>query len=538
MRFIAEKKPAKIEDEESTDEQSGDDTKDSELSMHNSSRPVPLPVHKARQLLSSYTLAHNPNMNQLAIGMPVSVLPPLWVRCDGSDPEGTCWLGAEPIQASSNKVTGINFHVVSCKGPSAEKLSFANLEELKQIHKRRHHSSATMTKGFAQYDLFGSTTVENSIIESQSHVLVDFTWNTVDKILQKPPIASTATLNIQVESGDQKSPVYQLYKELDFLLVLAEGLKTGVTSWPEPVETRSAVELVQELLNDLKNKLDGVNNPIKIEAEDVKSDIAAVEQAVQSFSTERGDLDFTEQLWCRMRQSVNSYQDVVDCFALVIQSLKYGDVQPWIHRGSSSSLSRLIQQSYHGNMEAVSLVGLAPIRMLLEIGLDKMKKDYINCFIGQELATLNYLDYFISTSVDLQEQVHRVRKLHHMLEIVVCCSIFLSMGHDNLFPLTQSCLKYYKENTWNEKHVFQLPIRPSVVGSFYQNAHPNTWRVEIVSGHGPTEVKTLWQLSSRPPVDHVIFYMPDLLLESTVIADGSDETYFTALVTSSQVHFT
>ena len=42
-------------------------------------------------------MAHNPNMTHLKIKQPVTALPPLWVRCDGSDPEGTCWLGAELI---------------------------------------------------------------------------------------------------------------------------------------------------------------------------------------------------------------------------------------------------------------------------------------------------------------------------------------------------------------------------------------------------------------------------------------------------------
>lgn len=31
--------------------------------------------------------------------------------------------------------------------------------------------------------------------------------------------------------------------------VLADGLRTGVTEWPEPLEAKSAVELVQEFLN-------------------------------------------------------------------------------------------------------------------------------------------------------------------------------------------------------------------------------------------------------------------------------------------------
>lgn len=43
------------------------------------------------------------------------VLPPLWVRCDGSDPQHIYWMGAEPLKAGS-KVTGVNIYMVSCDG--------------------------------------------------------------------------------------------------------------------------------------------------------------------------------------------------------------------------------------------------------------------------------------------------------------------------------------------------------------------------------------------------------------------------------------
>ncbi|XP_053320283.1 protein zwilch homolog [Spea bombifrons] len=537
MFFVLEKKPFRLEDNV-MDESKMNDSHTSDGSLQESSQPMPVPTMRARQLLSSYTMAQNPNMAQLRDGKPVEILPPLWVRCDSSDAEGTCWLGAEPIKANRNEITGMSFRMVTCAGPTTDKTSFPNLEMLRKTHRERHHSSAMQTRGFAQYDLFGTNAIENSVIESQSSIMVDFVWNGVDSILQIPPLTSAATLNVKVESGDLRSPVYPVYKELDFLLVLAEGLKTGVTEWPETTEAKSAVELVQELLNELKNKLDGVNNSAsKKEPEKVKSDAAAVDSSIQSFIAERGDLDFAEMLWCKMRKSVSSYQDVVNCFSLVIQSLKHGEAHPWIHRGSSSTLSKLIQQSYTGNMQNISLSGLTPIRMLLEIGLDKMKKDYINCFIGQDLATFNYLDYFITSEVDLQEQVHRVKKLHHMLELVVICNAFLSLGHENLFPLTQSCLKYYKENPWNEQHVFQLPIRPSIISHFYQTSHPQIWRVEVLSGHGQKELKTSWQLSSRPPVDHVFFDIPDVPIDMTMSGESEEILYYRTQVSCSQVHF-
>ncbi|KAM6257718.1 protein zwilch homolog isoform 2-T2 [Porphyrio hochstetteri] len=507
----------------------------SELLPKESSGPVALSVSRARQLVSLYTMVQNPNMTHLKISKLV-VLPPLWVRCDGSDPEHTCWLGAEPLKSGS-KITGMNLYTVTHDGPTADKTCFANLEELKTAHKIRHHSSTVMTKGFAQYELIRAAAIEDTIVESESNIYVDITWNTVDKILETPPLTSAATLNIKLESGDPRSPVYQLYRELQFLLALAEGLKTGVTEWPEPLESESAVELVQEFLTDLKKQLDGCCvSGNKNETEKIKCDTAAVDSWIKSIFSERGDLDFAEQLWCKMR-SVSSYQELIVCFTLIIKSLERGEIQPWIHQGSSSLLSKLIQQSYHGKIEAVSLSGTTPIQMLLEIGLDKMKKDYVSFFIGQELATLNYLDYFVSTSVDLQEQVHRVQKLHHMLEIMVSCTVLLQFRHENLFPLTQICMKYYKENPLNEKQVFQLPIRPTLVKKFYQNDHPDIWRVEISSGHGQKEVKTTWQVSTNPPVEHMTSNSTGLSADSTVNGCSEDRMYFITMTKCSQVHF-
>ncbi|KAM6352394.1 protein zwilch homolog isoform 1-T4 [Alca torda] len=525
------------EESDPVEESKPDDTSYAlELLPKESSGPVALSVRRAKRLISLYTMVQNPNMGHLKTGELV-VLPPLGIRCDGSDPEHTYWLGAEPLKAGK-KITGINLYMVTCDGPTADKSSFANLEELITAHKTMHHSSIVMTKGSAQYELLRAAALEDTIVESKSNVYVDMTWNTVNKILETPPLTSAATLNITLEAGDPGSPVYQLYRELQFLLALAEGLKTGVTQWPEPLESESAVEQVQELLTDLKNKLDRFCiSENENGTEKIKCDTAAVDSSIKSVFSERGDLDFAEQLWCKMR-SVSSYQELIECFTLVIKSLERGEIQPWIHQGSSSLLSKLIQQSYHGKIEVVSLSGITPIQMLLEIGLDKMKKDYVSFFIGQELATLTCLDYFISTSVDLQEQVHRVQKLHHMLEIMVSCTVLLQFKHENLFPLTQICMKYYKENPLNEKHVFQLPIRPAVVKKFCQNDDPEIWKVDISSGHGQKEVRTTWQVSTSPPVEHMTSNNTDLFSDSTVNGSTEERMYYIAMAKCSQVHFT
>lgn len=76
-----------------------------------------------------------------------------------------------------------------------------------------------------------------------------------------------------------------------------------------------------------------------------------------------------------------------------------------LHSGSNSLLSKLIHQSYHGTMDTVTLSGTIPVKMLLEIGLDKLKKDFISFFIGEFLSQLKKLK---STSQSSAIDIHRL----------------------------------------------------------------------------------------------------------------------------------
>uniref|UniRef100_A0AAQ5XDC7 Protein zwilch n=1 Tax=Amphiprion ocellaris TaxID=80972 RepID=A0AAQ5XDC7_AMPOC len=480
-----------------------------------------------RQLLSFYTLSQNASVSAVDNN---PALHPLWVRCDMSDPAGTTWLGAETVCVGS-KVTGVKLYSVTCKGSTVDKKSLITLEELKQEHKKKHHPSSMGVKGSATFNLFGSTIVENTAIESKSSVTVDFKWSHVESIFEIPPLSSTATLNIKVASGEMRSPMFEMYRELEFLQTLADGLRTGETEWMEPLENTSAVNLTKAYL---EGNCIGKSDQATKTAERTK---LKSETDAPIFNTflERGDLDFVEQLWVRMRKSVTSYQDIGDCLKLVTEALRYGDIKPWIHRDSSSSLSKLILQSYHQQIDHVSLTGVTPVNMLLEMGLDKMRKDYINYLIGEELTTLNHLCYYLSTEVDLQEQVVRLRKLHHLLEIILTCRTFLALPYDKLFLLTQSCLQHYKTSPYDEEHEFKLQIKPALISSFYQKEHPVLWGVEVSSGNGPREVRTALQLSDRPLVDHVIFETD--YSDETVNGDSDDPAFFSTMVCCSLVNF-
>uniref|UniRef100_A0A673LE27 Protein zwilch n=1 Tax=Sinocyclocheilus rhinocerous TaxID=307959 RepID=A0A673LE27_9TELE len=517
--FVCEKAQPKCEPEATETTADTSVVEDTLFKVEQDLGPQPLSVMKARQLLSWYTMAHNPNMPWVEAP---GTLHPLWVRCDKSDPCATVWLGVETVY-SGNKTSGVKLYTVSCKGPTGDETSFTALDELKKEHEKRHHPSTVATKGYAQYNLFCSLKEESMMFESQSSVIATLTWNNVEKVLECPPLSSKASLNIKVTVGDIRSPLYQTYREMEFLLALAEGLRTGETEWLEPVETQSAVDLTRALIEELENVAQGVpgHTAKASEKQKAKTDATA---AFSSMVIERGDLDFTEQLWERMRKSVTSYQDITECLKNVVKAVKLGKIKPWIHKDSNSTLSKLILQSYQQQIDAMPLAGLTPANMLLELGLDKIRKDFINYLVGKELTTLNYLSYYLDTEVDLQEQVIRVRKLHHLLEIMGTCSTFLI-----------SCP--FQKSYLNQTVIQNLQIKPALISYFYEKEQPFSWAMEVSSGQGSKEVKTTLYLSDKPLVDHVSFDL-DVPLDESVNGESEKMSYYRTMVSCSLISFT
>ncbi|CAB1456876.1 unnamed protein product [Pleuronectes platessa] len=292
--FICQKavpKSSETDDDQITDnsnctgDDDADDANDASL-LKTDLGPQPLTIMKARQLLSWYTLAQNANVSAVDNN---PALNPLWVRCDMSDPAKTTWFGAETVCIGS-KVSGVKLYSVTCKGAAIDKKTFITLDELKQEHKKRHHPSSMGIKGSARFHLFGSTVVENTVIESQSSVTVDFKWSHVESVLETPPLSSTATLNIKVTSGDTRSPVSQMYRELEFLQTLADGLRTGETEWMEPLESKSAVNLTKAYLAELQNTATTLEDQAPNTTECTKMKCGTDTPIFNFF--ERGDLDF------------------------------------------------------------------------------------------------------------------------------------------------------------------------------------------------------------------------------------------------------
>lgn len=84
-------------------------------------------------------------------------------------------------------------------------------------------------------------------------------------------------------------------------------------------------------------------------------------------------------------------------------------------------------------MDTVSLSGTVPVQMLLEVGLDKLKKDYISFFIGKSLSQLKKLRSISQLSARRYSQI-----LSFYLSLVV---LALSLFSGPLISLSVNRLK-------------------------------------------------------------------------------------------------
>ncbi|XP_063050044.1 protein zwilch homolog [Engraulis encrasicolus] len=95
--------------------------------------------------------------------------------------------------------------------------------------------------------------------------------------------------------------------------------------------------------------------------------------------------------------------------------------------GTSATLGLLILQSYKQEIEEASLLSLVPVHMVLQMGLDKMRKNYIN--------------YLIELLPEHRDGPPRAGDTHKEtappLEIAVICSTFPHLHHEGLLPFTQ-----------------------------------------------------------------------------------------------------
>lgn len=434
---------------------------------------IPLTLDRARYLASLYSLSCR-NLKPL---------PNLWILCK-SEKQNIVSLGCSFEATQSLLYTYTITSEGALSDPQSDKARVAT--KATGIVKRVN-STQMIGSVFSLYKITGAATATDD--KMAGDLTVQFCWTNPEKPLCPPPDTSDAVVRVSVTPGYMFSPVLVTYNELNTLLKFCQ-IACGQANWPTQDETSEATCSSGNISQMTDSFLEEVASPL---SQPLDATVISPTADNTIYET-RNDLDFAERLWMFAKDAV-SLDDLQQIFAAVFKALLLGKVQPFVHRNSTSALALLLRQLLHCN-SAEDRQALAPrfqsllsqtkvLSCLIQIGLEKMKRDYRAFFVGSEITTDDQLDQFYSTTGSQSQlvQCHTLCKLHCVLEINASVLSFLNFPTSTLSSLTKVVLAVFRDlqfNTFGQTPVIALPLpaySPSLksVASLCTSLHPMIW---------------------------------------------------------------
>lgn len=479
----------------------------------------PTSLQEARYFLSLYANALRGSLESTE----------LWVCVDGNNTQEVSYLAMVPEAGTKlgNKDTNTpssvqNFmrHVIctSRKEPISKQEDFPPLSSFMQQHTSSICTAFVETHGYALYEIMGSSCLDNQESE-RSTITVELTWDGVTSLLQPHPHSCDGVLHIKSVPGSMHLASYTLYLELLRVEEFSLMLENEEYMWPS--STGITVTSVSSQMDAFFSKLSASNmfSPtVKEELEDVSdgepafADTTMAHLTTQEFS--RNDLDFTERLWLLLKDCIDG-NDLITSLEMCTLALFSGKCQPVVHSSNMTSLAVFIRNllQFETKEEQEKLQNRAreflnlnsAIECMVEIGTEKLVRDYTQYFIHEELATMGQLSSYLNNEVPLQTRVSNIKKLHQTLELVMTAKSVTKLEHENLRTLAQSALSYYQSHCDYQQPVFSLSLPTfgstsgGTVKSHCAALNPAIWCAAIKSNTKTTSNTTIIQLSMSQP---------------------------------------
>jgi len=164
-----------------------------------------------------------------------------------------------------------------------------------------------------------------------------------------------------------------------------------------------------------------------------------VDQDAEPFSLkERQEVDFTDLLWTSLYR-VTSYQQLTEAFKLLFSRIMTEEIRPFVYARNKSNVVKIVNSIVRGGETLPDLSGYLPLEMLIECGLEKLKRDYSHTLLNSELASKESISQFLV--FDSQAgAVQSLYSLHIVVELAFLLQTFLSLSPDVLRSLVGSAL--------------------------------------------------------------------------------------------------
>jgi len=354
----------------------------------------------------------------------------------------TVWEGPMP----SKSVTGSNSNT---------------LEQFVQGHTAVVVGSRPVMLSRAEYLLTGDEA------DSLSYMLLQSSWERSDAFLESPPPDARTQLKVCLVQGDQQLACDKQKAEIEQVEALISGLSGGSVVWNGRSEDTSLDDEVLEVLVAARKLRPTV------ELQDSSDDDHILSMHA------RQDVDITDMLWSVLSRA-QSFAELSDALNLLFNTILHDELRPFIYSANKSGMAGILRNLIRSG-QLPDLSGSTPLLLLVEMGIEKLKRDCSHFLLASDLSSREAVDPYLNGS-SLTHSIDLLKRLHIVVQLSFACQTHLNLPSAGLKSLVHSALVQIRDIENIERVELLFQIQTCDVKDQLEKGKPSLWQVRLESG--------------------------------------------------------
>jgi len=387
-----------------------------------------------------------------------------WAVTDGADKDRTVYLGSR-LEGDTRVMAR-----VTSLPPDTSKVISGQLGRVMALHREA---------GAGQRTVSSQARSELSLVSSPgntgSSIKVVSSWSKVTSLLESPPVDAETLLMVDLVAGDEKLDTSQLWTELQLLTGFVRGLSGAGVTWLGGEEEQLTETLVTEVIETIR-QIGPRSGVTKLESETL-----AEHEDLEPFSFKaRQEVDFTDILWSNLFK-VQSYQQLTEAFQMIFTSLINEEIRPFIYaRNNTKSVVKIVNSIVRGSETIPDMSGSLPLELLIECGLEKLRRDYSHSLLNGELASKESIAHLLVSDCP-EAALERLHSLHLMVELAVLLETHTKLPSEilrSVLASAQSSSKSEEDTELRRSYKFLVPTQ--ALDMLFVHS-PDVWQLKLSS---------------------------------------------------------
>uniref|UniRef100_A0A914C0T2 Protein zwilch n=1 Tax=Acrobeloides nanus TaxID=290746 RepID=A0A914C0T2_9BILA len=340
---------------------------------------------------------------------------PLWVVVDGRDQEHHLLLG---VKHHNKNHTSYATKLLGCGHQIINKLESL----FSQISSAGPQAAKYRVRRVAQcvYDVL---TPQEMVHSHEPEIVsaifsVHAKWAVYkDEYLTRPPATTPVTIHFAPGWMDSRLSLYERSVEVSFLMRMTSWLCDQQTAWPSS-------KIQHEILEKVSNLIE-------------------VESLAKSSPNEQHDYDFTEKLWDILKECESS-ETLSRSFKLIFDKL-CNDFSAMVRSDNISSLAKWLRVSRREDLALPRLEPLTCVQLLIEIGIDRIKRDITTDFLANQLiqSVTDLQPFFKPNSLAVEERATALLPIHLALQYMVQVELHVALQPHEKIDITRRVIQRF-----------------------------------------------------------------------------------------------